>query len=980
MFARMWWKEARQTWPVWGFLALMGMLVQSSLFSYWGAEVPAAGYAIVALVVTMTYLFLVAAAVFAGEREGGTLWILDAMPAERLRVWSAKASFALVTTLALGLLLWLSALAFGRYSPEWQRAGVVALVWGLMALGWGLFWSAALSNALHAAVLAMISLCLTLLPLVDLQHGPAVEQTPILLAVAILTTGASAWLFHVTGPPRWQRRRARLTPATTVVAVPTSNPDSTIRRRRRIWSAAVPRLFWETSRQVRAELWILMTLAVTSAVIPRLITWPSNRFPSDAAMFMGIGAFILALMNGVLVFNVENRGQTHRFLLHHGARPGVVWAVKVVTWWVVSLGLWSIAFAFLWPWLPPFPLRGFASGSLFSWAAWGLTIPFAIAVICGMAFRRGILAAMIALVAILVVVVPLFELHSARVMFPWHWPYIAIGLLGISWAWSGDWLHDRPGWKRWARLAIYTAAAPAILAPLYIAERSWSVPTLPPKQANTFFDRARIVSSIPEVDNAAPLYFEAARIMSRNAYPTPESRQGTEDSNGGMAASINDPTGNLKISQTPGWASDVRLLDQQSFDPPPPWIAEWLVQVEPALVKLREGGQKRACRYFDLRTATEFDRTDGPPIQSLVLPLAISARVRQARGDLDGAWVEVETLLRLARQYSYTSLWSSQLIEPVANATILRWAADPRQTVATLEKAARAWKAIPPGAAPVDRFQVDVAIFHNTLELPPEMLVEKLLYGQTNIKRKLSPTEKLHTDLQTTPWEIARTRKVFDLLAGAQIQRLDHVAYPFIPPHTPVEQQQWFHWMVDPKWGFLVLEDGGALALNPDELSGLASTTPLLDHAAIGRNLTQLAREQTFKNMIWLTLLLRLHQARHDGKLPQSLDEIVAASGADTTFAATEEDLKDPYSGAYFGYVASHKQLLLPIGTIEVQSSLYARSSDPLRKPAENCWLLYSVGPDGSDERGGQAVEPGLKGDIVFPLKNDIKPPGGKPR
>ena len=109
MFARLWWKEARQTWPAWTFLAVAGIAVQSFFFGYDRAEVPPGGYAYVALVVTMIYLFLIAAAVFAGERESGTLWILDAMPVERLRIWSAKASFALATTLALGMLLWSSA-------------------------------------------------------------------------------------------------------------------------------------------------------------------------------------------------------------------------------------------------------------------------------------------------------------------------------------------------------------------------------------------------------------------------------------------------------------------------------------------------------------------------------------------------------------------------------------------------------------------------------------------------------------------------------------------------------------------------------------------------------------------------------------------------------------------------------------------------------------------------------------------------------
>ncbi len=165
----------------------------------------------------------------------------------------------------------------------------------------------------------------------------------------------------------------------------------------------------------------------------------------------------------------------------------------------------------------------------------------------------------------------------------------------------------------------------------------------------------------------------------------------------------------------------------------------------------------------------------------LILPLAVSARVRLARGDLDGAWVEVETVVRLVRQYSYTSLWSAQWADPAADGLVLLWAADPHQTVATLEKAAHAWKAIPPGASPAERIRVDAALFHNTLDLPRDKLIDNLLYGQADLKRKVSAGEKLLYDVQTTPWEVARARKAFDLLAAAQIQRFETKSVPVRP-------------------------------------------------------------------------------------------------------------------------------------------------------------------------------------------------------
>jgi hypothetical protein len=971
MFARLWWKEARQTWPAWGFLAVVGMAIQS--FCHWSKSVSPDGYAYVGLVVTMMYLFMIAAAVFAGERENGTLWILDAMPAGRLRVWVAKASFALATTLALGIFLWLTSLAFvGGYSRGWAQSGGVVLVVGLPALGWALLWSAVLRNALHAAVLAMVSLSLTAV-FVNLNQAPGVREALLLLGVAALTTGASAWLFRVSGPPRWEPRRRR--PAAHAVAAP-GVPDevATVRNPRAVWPATVPRLWWETLRQVRTDLWMLVGLAIASAITPQLMALNQSR--NETVSLTILGAAILGLVTGVLTFNGENRGRTHRFLLHHGARPRVVWAVKVATWWAASLGLWSIALAALWLTMPAYPLHELPAtiglASLAAWVISGLTIPFAIAVVCGMAFQRGIVAGTISLVATLAVLILLYSVSVARVMFPWYWPYLAAGALSVSWGWSGDWLRDAPGWKRWARLAIYAVAPASILAPVYIADRVWAVPQLPPRAAEAFFQRSRVVAPVAEKDNAAPVYREAYGIISQTTYPTP----------------------NREAGKPPAWAADLRYVDQASFDPDLAGATEWLTRLEPALAKLRDGARRPACRYVDLRTATEFDQADEPPIHALILPLAVSARVRLARGELDEAWVDVETLVRLGRQYSYGSRWSWLMVDPVAAGLVLRWATDPRQTVATLEKAARAWKAIPPGASAAERARIDAAVFHNTLALPKDALIDRLVYGSPDIRRRANPLQKLQSEIQTTPWELARAGKVFDLLAAARIQRFEKPAHAFIPSRhgMPVEQWRSFSELVDPGWGLLVLENTRTVSLSPEELSSLAISTPLVDYASTSLNFRQLGRSQMVQRAIWLVLLLRLHQARHDGKLPGSLEALKAPietgalessraqTGEDQDLTATAEDLADPYSDKRFGYVESHGQNLLPMGAVEALYSTYSSQSETRMKPAVGCRLLYSVGEDGVDDRAERNVGIDSKGDFIFPLKDDVKPPAARPR
>src|SRR5262249_8294557 len=107
---------------------------------------------------------------------------------------------------------------------------------------------------------------------------------------------------------------------------------------------------------------------------------------------------------------------------------------------------------------------------------------------------------------------------------------------------------------------------------------------------------------------------------------------------------------------------------------------------------------------------------------------------------------------------------------------------------------------------------------------------------------------------------------------------------------------------------------------------------------------------------------------------------LLTPPGSKSNPAVTDLDLEDPYSGKPFGYATSHGQMLLPIGTTEPPYSAYAYRTDPRLKPAEGCRLLYSVAPHGIDDRADRNVGVDQKGDVVFPLKDNVKPPGPEPR
>ena len=166
MYARLWWKDFRQFWPIWLVVLLAAGATQGLILTLAGEAWRHGTLVIAALLFAGLYALAVGAAAFAGEREAGTLPLLDVLAADRRVVWSAKCSFALLSTLILTASLVVMA-ALG--TVEWDlrnpvmaldAAGGVVLV--VIALGWALFWSSLLRTALAAALAAMACLWLTL--------------------------------------------------------------------------------------------------------------------------------------------------------------------------------------------------------------------------------------------------------------------------------------------------------------------------------------------------------------------------------------------------------------------------------------------------------------------------------------------------------------------------------------------------------------------------------------------------------------------------------------------------------------------------------------------------------------------------------------------------------------------------------------------------------------------------------------------------
>ena len=157
MYMRLWWKDARQFWPIWAFLVLAAGVTQLLVHAL--SEPARCARALLGVAgdgLDGLYAFAVGAAAFAGERETGTLRLLDLLPASRPVVWAGKVSFAFVTTMALAgdppgpgrdRCARGPRLAVGRTGSDARRLMLQGLAWGLLC-------SAILGSALLAAVAA----------------------------------------------------------------------------------------------------------------------------------------------------------------------------------------------------------------------------------------------------------------------------------------------------------------------------------------------------------------------------------------------------------------------------------------------------------------------------------------------------------------------------------------------------------------------------------------------------------------------------------------------------------------------------------------------------------------------------------------------------------------------------------------------------------------------------------------------------------
>jgi heme/copper-type cytochrome/quinol oxidase subunit 4 len=916
MYARLWWKDARQFWPIWVILVLAAVTSQCLIQSFLGPQARYGTLGVSAWLWANLYALTAGAAAFAGERETGTLQLLDVVPVDRRVVWRSKVSFALVTTLALMLVLQSMALLGTKlWSSQdvlsiWELVGLGTMV--LLALGWGLIWSSILGTALSAAVTAIAC---TMLSFIFLTGGGNARITGIhtlfeilLIAVAVagskllFTRSSRSRRLNLRSPivvtqlnPASSRQMQLQSPIVTVSAMQSrelasltveSRAPSTIHPvPKRSWIVEARNIAWQTIKEGFQSWCLLATIVLVLALLGFL-----SRAPLDGIWVL-LTTMGVTLAAGVNVFGLENQPRTQRFLSHHGARAGLVWLVKLLVWsmgLMIIWGLLAIIFFFM-------QLRGAILEESLVVAAI-LPLLFAVGLLCGMACRRGITAFVIAIMFAAGLVIPLLTLVTGWMLPAPGILVVPLALLAVSWAWSTDWMVDRPALGRWLRLGLFLSAAFGALAGGYVAFRIESVRDVGPITPPAAWGDLRS-SPIQANLDAAELYREAGR----------------------------------------------RLVVQS--DP-----QEFLKQNRDVLDLIRQAAARPECRFnqSEKLTLIEQNQPQVPPYSPFMQLTALNVRDRQDHGDFASAWVDIMVMFRMARHFSaapghFQSFATLMAVEREALGLAMEWAIAKGQTPERLEEALSAYRDLPKIPTVSDAVRTEANLVDKTLDLPVGKLRDWLI--ETTIGTGLDHPNKLISymwlDFMTTPWERARARRVNHLIAVKAIEAAIHAP----SERFRLKMDSLDH---DPEVEY-------ALRTTPSAMKSLFNW--------VGSLIEVNDRNEVGRRVLVQILAIRVWQLRHDGRFPESLEALLPKELPSLP--------KDPYTGRPFLYVPSTGEYALPL-RFALSGPGISRAQSPAAVPPGSR-LLYSVAPKPEDHDGTPSRPNGWNGwigpfDLVFAI------------
>ena len=842
MLARLWWKEYRAFGPVLLTLVLFAAGFDLLLVSARGEAIDSGTLMTIALVWAGLYAFTVGAAAFAGERESNTLGFLDALPVGRGTLWLGKTTFAMASTLGLSALLaGLAALGAETLpTPGPSRlVSVFATLGPLLfeAVAWGLFWSAMSRNPLLAGAMAVVSVGASSIvstrpidSLFEIASG-GVDSTRIVtvrLLLAFLALAGSA--LGITWRPSWGG------------AIPESKPSDRTRPIAIRASSTGRSLAWQTWREGWTT-WLLVAAIGLGLPVGASLLSPHFDGLVDVVMVAMAG-----LVAGVSVFGTENASGSRRFLVHHGVKPGTVWWPKFLIWGVVMASILGLTLLTLSTYGSGTQTRGTIEAllGLFAIATANVLV---VGMLCGMAIRRRITAAMVGAMVLIAVVPIQVGLLSAEMVPAWSAGLVPLILVGISRAWAADWLLEREGPRPWVRLGCLIAVPFGLLFAAFVTYRAFGVWDVGPQ-----YDEATLrASAVPPDRDAAEVYRRAAGLMvaEKDAY----------SSNNGTS-----------------WVG-LDVVVENGWDPEKTRIVDYWKRNQPALELARKAlTMPRASFGIPgpmTKDTKEWQTARG--VRWLAELVALDTRERLARGDLAGAWDDVLAQFRMANQFAMSTPSLAQMnlaiqVHHRAVALAFDWLGDPRQTPEATRRALADLKALPPLPNLAETMRVESLIVERTLDQPGADLADLLLPGQGRTK---PPTIDylLFAKVVAAPWERLRARRICRRLVAEEIPIVGVETWKRAPL---AELKMWN----DPDFRSSRL----ALTLAPSFEAAIQG----LDRELASRR----ALEQATALVAW--------KLDHAGEYPSTLEALVPG--------LLDKLPLDPFSGRPFGYLRSREE------------------------------------------------------------------------
>ena len=913
MLIRLWWKEWRSLAPIMATLVISAAALHWFLLTYGGRDIRNGILIPIAVGFAVVYALVAGAASFAGERENRTMGFLDALPVGRSLLWLGKASFALVSSVLLGLLLrWGSLIGWKFEDQPFAPIFNVDLFFGLLlveAAIWGLLWSSLTKNALTAGILGVLttgaSTIVQGLYFATREPGKvsSLDVSSLILWVGLLgIVLLISWaVLELELPIQLRPRMGEPRTAPSSLLSILANPR-TLRESIRPGSAFLS-VAWQTFREGRAT-W-LQTLGI-GLIVP-FLSFLAGGQGLDLPSVLFFCAVAL-LIQGISVFGLENSAGTRHFLDNQAVPPGTVWASKVVTWAcglaaffliVVVASLFSTVSSIV------VRLSGSEEKSFVLVLALVAALPnaFAVGMVGGMIFNRRITAAMISLMALILVMIPQVALVSIRLIPLWSLLLSPLILILVSRLWAGDWLANRGGLRPWLKLGALIAVPFGGLMAIYVVNRAFGVADVGPRygRAAQTVVSPKLIRSYQDVSNAI----------------VPGSEPGQFE-------------GQLGQSWSNAPSERVECLKRNLK------VVEMTRQAAARSAAVIDGGSLSDYRTLFSRSnqASKVSTT----LRSLSTLLEMDSQERRSRGDFFGAWNDILAQFQMSDQYASAArsmadyeaaLWISQ----AALNRALAWSRDPKVTLEAIRFARTSLEtvAVVPTAADALRgesWRIEISLDH-----PTEEWVDFL--APENEVNPFQPWTRIFDAWAVAPgWERERTRRIIRMVGmiairnasldrGSRLQESSSVE-PFWPPsrvalwNTPLANR-------------LVLP-----FLEPD---------------------VAYDRESTNRRALELFLALRAWQLTHDGNAPASLSELVPAelSGLPS----------DPYSmnKLIFRYanptaevesvdangVAPAPQPGMP-GMAASAGAAKVTPDEASNRPPQ--YLLYSVGPNNQDDLG----------------------------